>query len=273
MPPVPPPGGRRRLLLLVAGGVLAAASLTVALVALLKGGDEKGPSDTARPTGTSTASSEPSSAPADSTAARARAHTLALRVVLAPEDWAPDHKRSDPYQQDPASEYEVSQDCKGFVQANRSGTLAAVSRSVTYPEANLTLTGTSDVRVFADVRTAEVYMADAQETTRRCPVQQSGKSRWSGVRQAGEPAVTGFDEVMAEEGTQSADADGKATDYPYVVYTGRSGDTVLSVFALESRARAKLLAPRATAALQKLQQRLVTARGGATPQAGPPDTA
>ncbi|MFB9439454.1 hypothetical protein [Streptomyces showdoensis] len=248
-------------MLLVAGGALAAASLTVALVALLRGGDESGsPSVTA--TG---ASGSPSSAPpADSPAARARAHALALRVVLAPEDWAPGYRRADPYEQDPASEYEVSKSCQGFTQANRSGTLAAVSRAVTDPRSSLTLTGITDVRVFADTRTAELFLADARDTIHRCPAQQSGTSRWSGVQEATEPTVTGFDEVTAEEGTQTADADGKRTDYPYVAYTGRSGDTVLSVIAYETRADVKSLAPEATAALQKLQRRLASARGGAT---------
>lgn len=243
--------------------MLAAASLTVALVALLKSGGDDGPTDTTRPTGTSSASGAPSNPSADSAAARARAHALALRVALTPEDWAPGYKRSDPYEQDPASEYEVSEECEGFTRANRSGTLAAVSRSVTDPKAAITLVGITDVRIFADVRTAEVYMADAQATTRRCPVQRSDKTRWSGVRQAAEPAVTGFDEVMAEEGTQTADAEGKKTDYPYVAYIGRSGDTVVSVLAYESRDRVKSLAPRATAAFQKLQRRLVAARGEA----------
>ncbi|MEU4267032.1 hypothetical protein [Streptomyces sp. NPDC026092] len=230
--------------------MVVALGLAVALVALLQGGGDDD--------GGSAASTSPSSSVAlDDEAARARAHTLAVAVALRPEDWGPAYKRGDPYEQDPASEYEVSKDCKGFTQAARSGTLAAVARSVVNNQTQLV--GTTDVRVFADVATAESFMDDSQETTRRCPTQQFDKVRWADVRQATAPDVAGLEQVTTEEGTQTADGTGAKTDLPYVLHTGRQGATVVSVIAYETRANAATLTSSSTEVLQKLQQRLEAA--------------
>lgn len=234
-----------------------AAALGIGLVALLGGADDDSPT-TASPT--SPAASSP---PADSSSSRARAHALAERVAMAPEDWGPGYTKGDPYERDPAGEYEVGQDCKGFEQAARSGTLASVSRTVNSTGSNLP--STTEVRVFADAETARAFVESSEDTTRRCPTQQSGELRWSSVRQAAAPDVTGLDQVMAEEGTQTADAAGTRTDYPYVLYTGRTGDTVVSVLAYETRADVAALGPQARDVLQKLQQRVESARASARP--------
>ncbi|MFJ8662694.1 hypothetical protein [Streptomyces sp. NPDC093795] len=234
-----------------------AAALGVGLVALLGGGDDDSPA-AAGPS-----SPAVSSPPPDSSASRARAHALAERVAMTPEDWGAGYTKGDPYERDPAGEYEVGQDCKGFEQAARSGTLAAVSRTVLNSRSNLY--STTDVRVFVDAETAESFVESAEDTTRRCPTQQFDKSRWSSVRQAAAPEVTGLDQAMAEEGTQTADAAGAKTDFPYVVYTGRTGDTVVSVIVYETRADAAALGPRAQGLLQKLQQRVESARASASP--------
>nr|WP_250767999.1 hypothetical protein [Streptomyces sp. MSC1_001] len=234
-----------------------AAALGIGLVALLGGGDDDSPT-TASPS--SPAASSP---PADSSSSRARAHTLAERVAMAPEDWGPGYTKGDPYERDPAGEYEVGQDCVGFDQAARSGTLAAITRTVKSSRSNLY--SNTDVRVFSDAETAEAFVESAEDTTRRCPTQRYGKMRWSAVRQAAAPEVVGLEQAMAEEGTQTADADGATTDFPYVIYTGRTGDTVVSVVVYETRADAAALGPRARGVLQKLQQRVESARASASP--------
>ncbi|MGW0119822.1 hypothetical protein [Streptomyces sp. NPDC003327] len=226
------------------------------LVALLGGDDGDPPPATA----SSPAASAP---PTDSSSARARAQALAERVAMTPADWGAGYSKGDPYEQDPAGEYEVGQDCKGFQQAARSGTLAAVNRTVR--NSRSTLTSNTEVRVFVDAETAEAYVDGAEETTRRCPTQQFEKVRWSSVRQATAPEVAGLDRTVAEEGTQTADASGATTDYPYVFYTGRTGDTVVSVLVYETPDNAAALGPRARGVLQKLQQRVASARASATP--------
>ncbi|MFJ9578180.1 hypothetical protein ACIRQF_17665 [Streptomyces sp. NPDC101191] len=234
-----------------------AAALGVGLVALLGGGDDDGPT-TANPPGPTT-----SGPPVDSSAARAAAHALALRVVMTPEDWGAGYTRGDPYERDPAGEYEVGKDCQGFDQAARSGTLAAISRTVRNDRS--ALDSTTEVRVFSDPATAKAFVDGAEDTTRRCTTQRYAKTRWSSIHQATEPEVVGLEQVMAEEGTQTAAADGGRTDFPYVLYTGRKGDTVVSVLAYETRAGVAALRPRAGGVLQKLQRRLEDARASAGP--------
>ncbi|MGW6566850.1 hypothetical protein [Streptomyces sp. NPDC054975] len=227
-------------------GVVVALGLAVALVAMLRdGGDDGGPS----PTVTTSVNDE---------AARARARTLASTVALDAPDWGPGYQRSSPYEMDPAPEFEVRSNCELHDQSGRAGTLAALRRWVRPPD---TTPGSyTEVRVFADVATAQSYVNDVETGTRRCPEQVSGMVRYTGVRQATAPAVTGLDKVVAEDGRQATDAEGRTTDYPYVLYTGRSGSTALSVLAYDDADGDQAqLAERATSALQKLQQRLANA--------------
>ncbi|MFD7320225.1 hypothetical protein ACFV9D_03905 [Streptomyces sp. NPDC059875] len=228
--------------------MVVALGLAVALVALLRGGDDDG--------GTATNAS-PTVSAANDEAARAEAHTLAAAVALDAPDWGSGYKRAEEYETDPAPEWEVKSTCEGFAQSSRAGTLAAIGRAVTHPVSGLI--STTEVRVFADAATAESYLNDVESGTRRCPEQHSGKTRWAGVRQATAPEVAGFDAIVAEDGRQVSDADGQTTDYPYVVYTGRSGATTLAVIDYEAPDGVPArLAERATGILKKLQQRLET---------------
>ncbi|MFG2644733.1 hypothetical protein ACGFYP_27625 [Streptomyces sp. NPDC048370] len=227
--------------------MVVALGLAVALVAMLQGGDDGGSGATSSP-----------SATVNEDAARTEAHRLAAAVALRPEDWGSGYKRADPYETDPASEWEVRSTCEGVAQSSRSGTLAAISRAVTHPVSGLI--SSTEVRVFADPATAESYLDDIENGTRRCPEQHSDKTRWAGVRQATAPEVAGYDEIVAEDGKQVADADGKTTDYPYVVYTGRSGATTLAVIDYEGPDGVPArLAERAAGVMKKLQQRLEAA--------------
>ncbi|QGZ51192.1 MULTISPECIES: hypothetical protein [Streptomyces] len=244
----PPPGGRRRRTLAVAGaGVVVALGLAVALVALLRGGDDDG--------GTAASASPAVSVSANDEAARTEARALAAAVAMDAPDWGPGYKRAEPYEIDPAPELDVRNTCELFDQGGRAGTLAALRRSVTHPTTGLS--SYTEVRVFTDVATAESYVNDVESGTRRCPEQHSGKVRFAGVRQATAPSVAGFDKIVAEDGRQVADNDGAQTDYPYVVYTGRSGRTTLSVLDYDDGGTVQArLAERATGVLKKLQQRL-----------------
>ncbi|MFF9014578.1 hypothetical protein ACF09C_16620 [Streptomyces sp. NPDC014870] len=185
-----------------------------------------------------------------------KAHTLAAAVAMDAADWGPGYTRGNPYETDPAPEWEVKTTCEGLTQGKRHGTLAAINRVVKQPQTeNIAST---EVRVFADVATAESFLTDVESATRRCPEQYTGKTRWAGVRQATAPTVAGFDEIVAEEGRQVTDDAGEKTDFPYVVYVGRSGDTTLHVLMYDDAGNPPArLAERAAGAMKKLQQRLV----------------
>ncbi|MFF2569288.1 hypothetical protein [Streptomyces sp. NPDC058084] len=155
-----------------------AAALGVGLVALLGGGDDDGPT-TANPPGPTT-----SGPPVDTSAARAAAHALALRVVMAPEDWGAGYTRGDPYERDPAGEYEVGKDCQGFDQAARSGTLAAISRTVRNDRS--ALDSTTEVRVFSDPATAKAFVDGPR--TPRAAARRSSTRRRAGRRSTRPPS-------------------------------------------------------------------------------------
>ncbi|MFJ3580785.1 hypothetical protein ACIPPS_00895 [Streptomyces sp. NPDC090127] len=234
--------------------MVVALGLAVALVALLRGGDGDGGGSASSPR----VSSPGVAAEVPDEAARAKAQTLAAGVAMDAPDWGPGYERAEQYQNDPAPELEVKSSCEIFDQTGRKGTLAAVRRSVRQPTTGLL--HHTEVRVFADAATAESYMSDVESGTRRCQEQTSGKVRFADVRQAGAPDVAGYDAIVAEDGRQVTDENGAKSDYPYVLYTGRSGAATLSVFAFgEAAAGQAPLTERATGALQKLQRRLEAA--------------
>ncbi|MEU9699666.1 hypothetical protein [Streptomyces sp. NPDC047981] len=237
---------------MIAGaGVLVALGLAVALVAVLQGGDDGGG-------GSADASSPAASVTATGlSAGQAEAHAVATRVAMAPQDWGAGYAKSEDYEADPADESHVTSGCEWVTRASRAGTLASVYRGVYYESSGNS--SSTEVRVFTDAATAESYMRDVEANTHRCPSQHSGKSRWTGIREATAPSVTGFDEVVAEEGTQSADSEGKKTDFRYVYFTGRVGNTVLITIALDEPANAAALNKRGKDTLQELQQRLEAA--------------
>ncbi|MFF8608208.1 hypothetical protein ACF06X_19965 [Streptomyces sp. NPDC015346] len=232
--------------------MVVALGLAVALVALLRGGDDDG--------GAAATASPAVSGPANDEPARTEARALAAAVAMDAPDWGSGYKRSDPYEIDPAPEWDVRSTCELYDQSSRAGTLAAIRRWVTHPTTGLS--GFTEVRVFRDAATAESYVNDVESGTRRCPEQRSGKVRFAGVRQATAPSVTGFDEIVAEDGRQVADSEGARTDYPYVVYTGRSGAITLSVLDYDEAAGGSVparLTERATGVLKKLRERLENA--------------
>ncbi|MGW1029694.1 sensor domain-containing protein [Streptomyces sp. NPDC002577] len=213
----PEPGGApaggppRRLLTLVVGGAVVVLGLVVLLITLLRGGGEGGgpPKASASPTSTDTAA----------------ARELAKRAALTPGDWGPGFEKDDPYEIDPADEFALKADCEAYARTPRTGTLASVNRAARTSSRHLAVE--SAVWVFADQPTAEKFIADTRTDLHRCPTQTSGKGRWTGIHEGNPPQLTGFDDVVSEEGTVASHTDGTKAHDPYIILTGRAGETVL----------------------------------------------
>ncbi|MEU3301985.1 hypothetical protein ABZ729_19435 [Streptomyces sp. NPDC006678] len=244
-PPGPgPSGGRsRRTLALIVGGAAAVLALVVVLVLSLGGDGDDGGGGSGSPT------------PVDTKAAEADAHAVATRVALAPPDWGAGFTQHDPYEVDPAPESLVREDCEFASRPSRAGTLSSLQRNVYQTSSGIA--GTSEVKVFVDEATAKRYLADARDNIHRCPEQHRAKERWNGVREATPPQVTGFDELVSEEGHQVVTANGGKVDDLYVIATGRDGKSVLSAYVVGSSKLDPQIHKYASDSLQKMQQRLV----------------
>ncbi|MFF4832168.1 hypothetical protein [Streptomyces sp. NPDC001315] len=205
------------MLLIIAGaGVVGLVGTVVALVVGGGGGD-------------GTVRSSPPDVNSASASAFAEARAMAGRLPLSPEDWGSGFtKDSTLYELTPVNETAVGSNCRLTGKVGRPGTLAALRRSVTNTDAGVI--GNSEARVYMDAATAQRYVDDVADNIHRCPSQTEGKLRWSGVREATPPRLTGFDVLVSEEGRQVADTHGIKTDFPYVVLTGRLRNTVLSVY-------------------------------------------
>ncbi|MBL1082259.1 serine/threonine protein kinase [Streptomyces actinomycinicus] len=209
---------RRKLLPVI---IAAAVVLALALgLVVLRGG-------TRNPSGGTTSPS-----PRDSAAATAEAHRIASAVALSPEDWGPDFVRNDPYEEDPASEGAIRGNCELSQKPPRAGTLSAISRTVKDDQNGFS--GISEVVVYADEDTARKSISDDRDTIHQCTIQHSGKIRWDDVHEAIAPKLSGFDEVVAEEGTLATYEDGSKANLPYTELTGRIGRTTLSAYLVGS---------------------------------------
>ncbi|MFE0095917.1 hypothetical protein [Streptomyces sp. NPDC059015] len=247
--PGPPPpsgggthrGGPRRKWALIAGGAATATALVVVLVVSL-GGDGDGGGSAVSPT------------PTDTKAAEAAAHAVATRVALAPPDWGSGFTQHKPYEVDPAPESLVRENCEFASRPSRIGTLASLQRHVT--EASSGIAGTSEVKVFIDEATAKQYLADARDNIHRCPDQFRGKERWNSVREASPPQLSGFDELVSEEGRQVVSAGGAKVNDRYVIATGRDGRNILSAYVVGKADLEAQIRRYAADSLLKMQQRL-----------------
>ncbi|MER5219019.1 hypothetical protein [Streptomyces flaveus] len=253
--PGPPPGAgpgpsrwrSRKFLALIITGVVVLAGLVVLLVVLLPGDDGGGTAgDSPSPTSPSPTSPSPLSS--------AEAHELAGRVALTPEDWGSGFSApSEGYEYSPVGELTVLENCQLVDKSDRPGTLASLNRSVVTSDAEVG--GYSEVRVYADTATAETYMADVNEAIHRCASQRYDGSRFDGIREAAPPPLTGFDELVAEEGRQTM-SDGTKVDLHFTVLTGRTGEIVLEAHAYGSKEALPETRKRAGDALALMQKRL-----------------
>ncbi|MGW7369081.1 hypothetical protein ACWGI8_38080 [Streptomyces sp. NPDC054841] len=242
----------RRSLVPLIVGVAVVLVLGLGLVLLLRGGG-RGPSHgVASPSPHDTASASPS--PRDTAAAAAEAHRIASAVALSPQDWGPGFVRSTPYEEDPALEEAVRPNCELYQKPLRAGTLAAVSRAAQDDLQGFTTS--SLVAVYVDDATARQSLADDRNTIHRCTTQRMGKSRWDDVHEAIAPPLSGFDEVISEEGRLATYDDGSTANLPYIVLTGRTGKTAVSVYVGGPPERLAETRKKATDALLLMRSRL-----------------
>ncbi|MET9384958.1 hypothetical protein ABZY09_28775 [Streptomyces sp. NPDC002928] len=206
------------MLLIIGGAVVVVGLVGTVVASLVEGGG-----------GDRTVHSPPFAVNSASAFAFAEARAVAERLPLSPADWGSGFmKDSTLYELSPVNETEVGSDCRLTGKLGRPGTLTTLRRSVTNTDDGVI--GNSEARVYRDAATAQRYVDDVADNIHRCPSQTDGKLRWSGVREATPPRLTGFDVLLSEEGRQVADMRGLKTDFPYVVLTGRLRNTVMSVY-------------------------------------------
>lgn len=222
-------------MLIIAG---AAVVLVLLLVVVLKGGSSGG-------------GSSPSSG--DTAAAAEQAHKTASQIVLSTQDWGPGFIPANPYEADPATESAIRDDCEVYEKAARAGTLAAIQRTSSNQQDGLDVF--SQVGVYAADGTAKGFVADVRDVLHRCPNQHAGKARWDNVHEAVAPQLSGFDEIVSDEGRLATYDDGTAADEPYVLLTGRSGKVVLTAFVGGPRDKQAVARKKATDALTLMRSR------------------
>lgn len=222
-------------MLIVAG---AAVALALVLVVVLKGGSSGG-------------GSSPSSG--DTAAAAEEAHKTASKMVLSAQDWGPGFTPDNPYEADPFTETTIRDDCEDYEKPVRAGTLAAIQRSTINQQEGLN--ALSRVGVYAADGTAKGVVADVRDVLHRCPNQHTGKARWDNVHEAVAPQLSGFDEIVSDEGRLATYDDGTAADEPYVLLTGRSGKIVMTAFVGGPRNKQAVARKKAADALTLMRSR------------------
>ncbi|MFF4286776.1 hypothetical protein ACFY0R_15845 [Streptomyces sp. NPDC001633] len=174
-------------------------------------------------------SGEPSSVPTvDSPAA---ASAVVKSVTLKPADWGSGYVAQDPYEDNTLSQSVTDQNCKSASQPinNAFATLARWSQA---PDA--TALTFSQTIVYKAEDSAHYSLSEERDALQRCPTVTSGKMRLEDVHEVNVPGLKGFDEVVAEEGHQVSDVDGKTSDIYYTYLTGRKGKFVMNTQAARS---------------------------------------
>ncbi|MFD8547002.1 hypothetical protein [Streptomyces sp. NPDC059649] len=197
---------------MLVGAGIAVVGIGVALAFTLRAG--KGPGAN---------SGEPSSLPSvESTVA---ANAVVKRVTLKPADWGSGYVAQDPYEDSTLSQNSTDQNCNAAAQPinNAFASLARWSRT-----SDSTVLTYSQTTVYKAAGSAEYSLAKERDALQRCPTVTSGKMRLENVHEVDVPGLSGFDDVVAEEGHQTSDTNGKEADIYYTYLTGRKGDYVMN---------------------------------------------
>ncbi|MEE1755397.1 hypothetical protein [Streptomyces sp. SP18CS02] len=232
--PGPPPGqgggprwrSKRFLVWLVVGVVIVVAAAVV-LVPMLGGKDEK-----------------PSRTPEE-------AKQLAAAVAARSADWGAGFTDGD--ESYDTGELVPQQDCKVVLKADRPGTVVSFNRTALKGDA---MGGYSEVWVFEDEDKAKTFVDDFEDGIHRCPAQTYGEARYGSIREGATGQLTGFEEVVAEQGVLLVDDYGTKMNQPYSTITGWSGEVVLLTYLLGPTGKEKDVHAIALSTLQKMQKRL-----------------
>ncbi|WP_310716535.1 hypothetical protein [Streptomyces lydicus] len=169
------------------------------------------------------------SAPATvpSVSSSAAAHDLATHVTLAPADWGSAYVRDSPYEGDDMAETLPDQNCK-IVAESLTDALANQWRDVKDPDNSAFASSTLTVYKGADFAKRDI--ARQRDALRQCPSQSetNDKRQLDNVHEVKNPALKGFDDVVAEEGHLGTNEKGQKTDTYYVSLTGSRGQYVLN---------------------------------------------
>ncbi|UXY26043.1 hypothetical protein [Streptomyces sp. HUAS TT20] len=152
----------------------------------------------------------------------ASAREVTRRVALTPADWGSGFTRSDHYENEEKSEGVTDPDCN-YVTQPIGNALAVLQRGV--QKKDNTVFANSTVVVFRNASSAQADVARLRSDVQRCPTEKeaASKARWEGVHEVDVPGLTGFDEVVGEEGHLVADENGRPADAYYTYLTGRKG--------------------------------------------------
>ncbi|MCX4513276.1 hypothetical protein OHA27_23750 [Streptomyces sp. NBC_01619] len=175
------------------------------------------------------------------------------RVSATAKDWGAGFIEDDDPPSD-AGEVRVREDCSHYLKADRPGTLAVLVRFVARKEP--AREAFSEVRLYDNVATAEKYMDDWEEAVHRCPTQTDGKERFEDIREAYSPQLSGFDEVLLEEGRRIAGDDGEKLDEVFVGMVGRRGEFIVQASVFGPAGHATELRTLVVGAMQRMQRRV-----------------
>ncbi|WP_148666644.1 hypothetical protein [Streptomyces sp. MOE7] len=194
-------------------GAGVALVVIVVVITFGSGGDDGG--------GTSAPATVPS------VSSSAAAHDLATHVTLAPADWGSAYVRDSPYEGDDMAKTLPDQNCK-IVAESLTDALANQWRNV--KNSDNTAFASSSLTVYKGADFAKRDIARQRDALRQCPSESetNGKRQWDNVHEVKNPALKGFDDVVAEEGHLGTDEKGQTVDTYYVSLTGSRGQYVLN---------------------------------------------
>ncbi|MFI0215509.1 hypothetical protein [Streptomyces lydicus] len=190
------------------GAAAAVVALAVGLIFAFRGGS--GPTNV------------PAKVPTPNSSAEAR--DVAARVTLTPGDWGPDFAQDSPYEDDALTEDVADQNCN-FVAQPMVDALAGLRRSVKKSDSTVFAFSYLFAYKRADFahHDADHFRADLQ----RCQTQYQDKAKFEDVHEVKIPELTGFDEVVAEEGRLAVDDQGNKANTYYSYIIGRKGNFLM----------------------------------------------
>ncbi|MEU2495549.1 hypothetical protein [Streptomyces sp. NPDC007883] len=181
------------------------------------------------------------------------ARKLAAHLAPAAEHWGTDFVGVG--EADDSGEASFGEDCVAIPKSDRAGTLASVIRWAERKKPPA-LGTQSEARVYENAATAEAYIEDIEDGIHRCPTQQIDKARFEDIRETAALKLSGFDELVAEQGRWVLGEEGEKLNRVYVALTGRKNEIVLSTLVDGPPGTEEELHQIAAKTLQGMQTRL-----------------